>query len=70
MFGSDAKNAEGLDRRNVKQLLPSADEPKLRAPDGSSPWLTVVGHDPQRLVDESREILGMPPSVTMSFMQR
>ena len=67
MFGSDVKNPEALDRRNVKHLLPDPASPKLVAPDGKGIWLTVVGHDPKAFADESLKTLGIPRSVSMRF---
>ena len=68
MFNSDVKNGEGLDRRNVKILLPDPSEPKLPAPDGKGIWLTVVGHDLEAFAEEGFKILGVPRSLTIRFL--
>ncbi|KAJ4287450.1 hypothetical protein N0V88_007636 [Collariella sp. IMI 366227] len=45
-FHPDVTNSEHFDRRNLRELLPRADEPKLPdGPGGREPLLTVVGHD-------------------------
>jgi pimeloyl-ACP methyl ester carboxylesterase len=41
MLNSDVKSPEGLDRRNVKKLLPEPGAPKLIGPDGKGLWLTA-----------------------------
>jgi len=68
-FNSDVKNPEGLDRRNVKTLLPSASSPKLQGPDGKGPWLIVAGHDPEQFGKESFETMKTPFSLTKKFTQ-
>lgn len=68
MFDSDAKNKEGLDRRNVKDLVPDASTPKLMGPRGP-PWLTVAGHDPLSFAEESRKMVGTPDRVALAIMQ-
>lgn len=66
-FNSDVKNPEGLDRRNVKNLLPESGAPKLVGPDGRGLWLTVVSHDPETFADESLRIMKIPRSLSMRF---
>ena len=67
MFNSDVKNPEGLDRRNIKDLLPDPASPKLTGPDDKSIWLTVVGHDPEAFAEEGFKIMKTPKSLTMRF---
>ena len=67
MFNSDTKSPECLDRRNLKKLLPSASEPKLKGPDGKGVWLTVVGHDPAAFAEESFKMMKVPHSLTKNF---
>lgn len=67
IFNSDVKNPEGLDRRNVKKLLPEPGAPKLIGPDGRGPWLTVVCHDPEAFADESLKMMKIPRSLSMRF---
>ena len=57
-FGPSVVNKEKLDRRNLAKLLPYSDRPKLVAPDGGGPWVTVVGHDAQVFANESLKVLG------------
>ena len=67
MFNSDVKSPEGLDRRNVKKLLPEPGAPKLVGPDGKGPWLTVVGHDPEAFADECLKMMKIPRSLSTRF---
>ena len=69
IFNSDVKSPEGLDRRNVKRLLPDPSAPKLKGPDGKGPWLIVVGHDPHHFVEESFKMLKIPKSLSQKYSQ-
>lgn len=69
MFNSDVKNPEGLDRRNVKALLPEASAPKLKGPGGKGPWLIVAGHDPDFFAQDSFEKMKTPTSITQKYTQ-
>ncbi|KAL5114576.1 hypothetical protein ACEQ8H_007545 [Pleosporales sp. CAS-2024a] len=53
MFHPDVPNMEGLSRRNLAQLLPDADAPKLEGYLGRGPYLTVVGHDWETFAEQS-----------------
>ncbi|KAI1269400.1 Alpha/Beta hydrolase protein [Xylariaceae sp. FL1019] len=53
-FHPSVKNAEGLDRRDLATLLPYADKPGLQS-GSKSPFVTVVGHDPELFARESLE---------------
>ncbi len=55
-FHPDVANREGLSRRNLAQLLPYSDSPRLVGPDGRGPWVTVVGHDFEKFADESLKV--------------
>lgn len=55
-FSPDVVNREGLSRRNLAQLLPHSDSPKLVGPDSRDPWVTVVGHDFKKFADESLKV--------------
>lgn len=55
-FHPDVANREGLSRRNLAQLLPHSDSPRLVGPDGRGPWVTVVGHDFEKFADESLKV--------------
>ena len=69
MFDSIAKNPEGLDRRNVKDLLPDPSRPRLEALHGKRPLVTVVGHDPVRFAEENAKLIGIPTSITAKYFQ-
>ncbi|KAL8946009.1 MAG: hypothetical protein Q9222_007534 [Ikaeria aurantiellina] len=56
IFAPDVVNKEGLDRRDLADLLPFSNEPQLEGPDGRGPWLIVVGHDPDRFASESLQV--------------
>lgn len=56
VFAPDVINNEGLDRRNVADLLPHSDRPQLSGPGGRRPLLIVVGHDPERFASESLNV--------------
>ncbi|KAI4172361.1 MAG: hypothetical protein LQ343_003620 [Gyalolechia ehrenbergii] len=56
MFAPDVINKEGLDRRNVADLLPHSDRPSLSGPGGKRPLLTVVEHDPEKFALESLRV--------------
>lgn len=45
MFHPEMPNMEGLSRRNLAQLLPYSDAPRLEGYLGRGPYLTIVGHD-------------------------
>ncbi|KAL8664364.1 MAG: hypothetical protein Q9168_007916 [Polycauliona sp. 1 TL-2023] len=55
-FAPDVINKEGLDRRDLAELLPYSDRPVLAPSHGHSPILTVVGHDPERFATESLKV--------------
>lgn len=67
IFNSDVKNSEGLDRRNVKKLLPESGAPRLVGPGGRGLFLTVVGHDPDAFADESLKMMRIPRSLSLRF---
>lgn len=60
MFHPSISNSERLDRNSLKDQLPRADEPKLAGPNGRSPYLTVVGHDPVAFAEEGFRLNGTP----------
>lgn len=66
-FHPDVANREGLSRRNLAQLLPDSDSPRLVGPDSRGPWVTVVGHDFEKFADESLQVCDFTfESCTMS----
>lgn len=60
IFAPDVINKEGLDRRNVADLLPYSDRPLLRGPGGRGPLVTVVEHDAERFALESLKVCAAP----------
>jgi pimeloyl-ACP methyl ester carboxylesterase len=62
MFHPDVPSQEGLSRRNLPQLLPHADAPKLEGYLGRGPYLTVVGHDWETFAEQSCTYLSLSKS--------
>ena len=56
IFALGSMNKEGLDRRDLPDLLPHSDRPLLEAPGGRKPLLTVIEHDPKRFASESLQV--------------
>lgn len=56
MFSPNVINKEGLDRRNIADLLPHSDGPSLSGPGGKRPFLIVVEHDPEKFATESLRV--------------
>ena len=54
IFSPSNPNKEGLDRRNLAELLPSASEPKLVGPGRKAPYISVVGHDAETFAQKDR----------------
>jgi hypothetical protein len=69
MFSPFNPNKEGLDRRNLAQLLPSASEPKLVGPGGKAPYITVVGHDGETFAQEGLDRMKISRIATESYLQ-
>ncbi|KAI1130390.1 Alpha/Beta hydrolase protein [Nemania abortiva] len=69
VFHPSVKNPEGLDRRNLANLLPDADKPLLtNGFDGKAPFVAVVGHDPEWFAKESLQgSMETPYSISMSY---
>lgn len=53
IFRPDTINKESLDRRNLAQLLPYSNRPRLQGYGGRGPMLTVIGHDFDTFAEES-----------------
>ena len=70
IFRPDMINKEGLDRRNLAQLMPHSDTPKLRGPE-MGPFVTVVGHDFDTFAQEGFEVSTVPfcPSTEVTNTQ-
>ncbi|KAL8959944.1 MAG: hypothetical protein Q9183_005550 [Haloplaca sp. 2 TL-2023] len=62
IFAPSSMNKEGLDRRDLPDLLPHSDGPLLEAPRGRKPLVTVIEHDPERFASESLQV-GRKPYV-------
>lgn len=56
IFAPDVVNTEGLDRRNIADVLPHSDRPLLSGPGGRRPLVTVVEHDPVLFASESLKV--------------
>lgn len=56
IFHPDNGSAEGLTRKNLKDLLPDSDKPTLVGPDRKGPWITVVGHGFEAFAEESLKV--------------
>lgn len=56
IFHPSVPNKEGLSRRNLAQLLPYSNAPKLVGADGDGLHLTVVGHDWDTFAEQSLEV--------------
>jgi hypothetical protein len=69
MLNSDVKSPEGLDRTNLKKLLPDPSVPKLKGVDGKGPWLIVVGHDPDHFLEESFRMIKISKSINRKYTQ-
>ncbi|KAL8969474.1 MAG: hypothetical protein Q9197_004324 [Variospora fuerteventurae] len=67
IFAPDVVNKEGLDRRNVAELLPHSDRPRLCGPGNRRPLITVVEHDPDRFASESLKVF---PNIRLRFAKK
>jgi len=56
IFSPETKNREGLDRRNLANLLPHSDKPSLISSHNRGPFITVVGHDFETFAMESLRV--------------
>ena len=68
LFSPDIPNAQGFDRRNMRLLLPRADDPVLKGIDGP-PLIIIAAHDPEYFIQDSLEKIGMPVEMTRAYMQ-
>lgn len=60
MFSPKIANREGLSRRNLAELLPYSDSPKIIGLGRKEPWVTVVGHDFEHFATESLKVSTIP----------
>ncbi|KAL8698509.1 MAG: hypothetical protein Q9201_006534 [Fulgogasparrea decipioides] len=67
IFAPNVINNEGLDRRDLADLLPHSDKPPLVGPGGRKPLLIVVEHDAERFASESLQSMGTPISLSMQY---
>ncbi|GLA64217.1 hypothetical protein AtubIFM55763_008580 [Aspergillus tubingensis] len=59
VFHPSVGSKEGLSRRNLTELLPESDGPRLVGTDaGRGPWVTVIGHDGKAFAEESVRMTG------------
>lgn len=68
VFHPSNGSREGLSRKNLAELLPNSDGPKLQGPDGQGPWVTVIGHEFEAFKDEFEKMGGAPPRLTEVYM--
>jgi pimeloyl-ACP methyl ester carboxylesterase len=69
IFAPGAKNKEGFDRREIKNMLPSPSSPKLMASAGKRPWITVVGHELEAFSDEEAQMFQIPIGMAAMYTQ-
>jgi hypothetical protein len=69
IFASGAKNPEGFDRREIKNILPDPSKPKLKGPSGKGPWVTVVGHELEQFSKEEWEMMKVPIGMAAMYTQ-
>ncbi|GLA12447.1 Alpha/Beta hydrolase protein [Aspergillus welwitschiae] len=59
VFHPSVGSKEGLSRRNLAELLPESDGPRLVGPDDErGPWVTVIGHNGKAFAEESVRMTG------------
>jgi len=77
IFHPSQGSAEGLSRKNLKDLLPNADEPRLVWSDGDEggadnlgkgPWVTVVGHGYDKFAEDGFKGMGIPVAETKAYV--
>lgn len=71
VFASGAKNGEGFDRREIKNILPDPSKPKLKGSKTSDkgPWVTVVGHELEQFSKEEWAMLKVPIGMAAMYTQ-
>lgn len=70
IFGPNVVNQEGLSRRNLAELLPYNDSPKIVGPDGKGPWVIVVGHDFEHFATEGLKVSKNPSQLSCHEVNR
>lgn len=71
IFAPDAKNNEGFDRREIKNILPDPSKPKLKGSKTSDkgPWVTVVGHELEQFSKEEWAMMKVPFGMAAMYTQ-
>ena len=71
IFTSNAKNNEGFDRREIKNILPDPSKPKLKGSKTSDkgPRVTVVGHELEQFSKEEWAMLKVPLGMAAMYTQ-
>ncbi|KAK7914497.1 alpha/beta-hydrolase [Apiospora marii] len=72
IFSPAAKNPEGFDRREIKNMLPDPSKPKLKGSKTYSdkgPWITVVGHELEQFSKEEWVIMKIPIGMAAMYTQ-
>lgn len=72
IFSPAAKNAEGFDRRDIKDILPDPSKPKLKGSKTSSdkgPWITVVGHELEQFSKQEWAMMKIPIGMAAMYTQ-
>ncbi|KAI1451935.1 alpha/beta-hydrolase [Annulohypoxylon moriforme] len=71
IFAATAKNNEGFDRRDIKNVLPDPSKPKLKGSKTSDkgPWITVVGHELEQFSNEEWTMLKVPIGMAAMYTQ-
>ncbi|KAI1445831.1 Alpha/Beta hydrolase protein [Annulohypoxylon stygium] len=71
IFAPDAKNNEGFDRREIKNILPDPSKPRLKGSKTSDkgPWVIVVGHELEQFSNEEWAMLKVPIGMAAMYTQ-
>ncbi|XDG03781.1 hypothetical protein ABKA04_003396 [Annulohypoxylon sp. FPYF3050] len=71
ILAPDAKNNEGFDRREIKNILPDPSKPKLKGSKTSDkgPWVIVVGHELEQFSNEEWAMLKVPIGMAAMYTQ-
>ncbi|KAI1643673.1 Alpha/beta hydrolase fold-1 [Daldinia loculata] len=71
IFAASAKNNEGFDRREIKNILPDPSKPKLKGSKCSDkgPWVTVVGHELEQFSQEEWAMMKVPLGMAAMYTQ-
>jgi hypothetical protein len=71
IFAASAKNKEGFDRREIKNILPDPSKPKLKGSKTSEkgPWITVVGHELEQFSKEEWGVMEVPIGMAEMYTQ-